>query len=233
MRSLTLQRNFLSVCRFSLFVYFDGVCAYFFFLSSGVYPHTLPHSFSSLCVHCSTNLSRSPDICVTSHTKQRSARLIYSITQKFLVKIRMIWTAIIFSSRTIDHLFSKIKKIWPTESGQTIKNWFQSMNEMEQKNSSTRERKTLNWWNDFISFQDRNEWSNLSSFVHNLDQDCRPNIVSLAFALVVSVMCFFLSMIKINLMRFSREVVDKTHEENQIVAKERRRQKTKKTERKN
>lgn len=59
------------------------------------------------------------------------------------------------------------------------------------------------------------------------DQDCRPNIVSLAFALVVSVMCFFLSTIKINLMRFSREVVDKTHEENQIVAKERRRQKKK------
>lgn len=141
------------------------MCA-FFFLSSGVYPHTLPHSFSSLCVHCSTNLSRSPDICVTSHTKQRSAGLIYSITQKILVKIRMIWTAIIFSSRTIDHLFSK-KIIWPTESGQTIKNWFQSMNEMEHKNSSTRERKTLDWWNDFISFQDRNEWSNLSSFVHN------------------------------------------------------------------
>lgn len=59
------------------------------------------------------------------------------------------------------------------------------------------------------------------------DQDCWPNIVSLAFALVVSVMCFFLSTIKINLMRFNREVVDKTHEENQIVAKERRRQKKK------
>lgn len=39
MRSLTLQRNFLSVCRFSLFVYFDGVCAFFFSFIWRLSPH--------------------------------------------------------------------------------------------------------------------------------------------------------------------------------------------------
>lgn len=75
MRSLTLCRNFLSVCRFSLFVYFD-VWWWFFFRRNFFHLEFIPthnrpchiYSFDSVCVHCSTNLLYGL-IRITSHIK--------------------------------------------------------------------------------------------------------------------------------------------------------------------